>query len=107
MNVPFNRSPWLASLFLGLLPLPGLAHEGASLPYGSRMQAAIDENAGACFLFCVEMTPLRAWVLPDVEGDLRLPPLEDGRPARDPFDAQLVSSVRRTPDGFELRIDTR
>lgn len=80
--------------------------EDASLLDGSRMQAAIDENAGACFLTCVEMTPLRAF-LPELDGDLRLPPLEEGQPARDPFDAQLVGTVRRAPEGFELRLHTR
>ena len=81
--------------------------EGASSLDGSLMQAAIDENAGACFLSCVEMTPLRVFLLPDLEGDLRLPPLEEGQPARDPFDSQLISSIRRTRDGFEFRLHTR
>ena len=81
--------------------------DGASVLHGSRMQAAIDENAGVCFLWCVEMTPLRVFLLPELKGDLSLPPLEEGQPARDPFDAQLVSTVRRTRDGFELRLHTR
>ena len=81
--------------------------EGASLQHGSLMRAAIDENAGACFISCVEMTPLRLYMLPEMNADLRLPPLEDGQEARDPFDAQLISTVRRTPDGFELRLHTR
>ena len=80
--------------------------EGASLLDGSRMQAAIDENAGVCFLWCMEMTPLRVFLLPELEGDLRLPPPEDGQPARDPFDAQLIGTARRTRDGFELRLHT-
>lgn len=80
--------------------------EGASLLDGSQMQAAIDESAGACFLWCVEMTPVRAYLLPELE-DLRLPPLEEGQPARDPFDSQLISTVRRTPEGFELRLQAR
>jgi len=82
--------------------------EGASLLDGSRMQAVIDENAGACFLTCVEMTPLRVFLLPELEqGDLLLPPLEDGQPARDPFDAQLIATARRTREGFELQLYTR
>jgi len=88
--------------------LLALTHaENASLPYGSRLQAAIDENAGVCFLTCVEMTPLRAFLLPELKGDLSLPPLDDGQPARDPFDAQLIGTVRRTPNGFEFRLQTR
>ncbi len=79
--------------------------EDASLLDGSRMQAAIDENAGACFLMCVEMTPLRAFM--ELEGELNLPPLEAGQPARDPFDCQLISTARRTGDGFEFRLQTR
>jgi len=81
--------------------------EGASLPYGSRMQAAIDEQAGACFLWCVELTPLRAFLPDELRDGLHLPPLEEGRPVRDPFDAQLISTVRRTPEGFEFRVETR
>jgi hypothetical protein len=81
--------------------------DDASLLDGSRMQAAIDESAGACFLACVEMTPLRRFLLPKLEGDLLLPPLEEGQAGRDPFDAQLISTVRRTRDGFEFRLHTR
>lgn len=81
--------------------------DGASLLDGSRMQAALEGSAGACFLSCVEMTPLRAYLLPELEGDLRLPPLEEGQPARDPFDAQLLGTVRRTREGFDLRLETR
>jgi len=80
--------------------------EGAGLG-GSRMQAAIDENAGVCFLACAEMTPLRRYWLPELKGDMSLPPLEEGGPARDPFDSQLVSTVRRTSTGFEFRLQTR
>ena len=53
------------------------------------------------------MTPLRAFFLRDLDPELRLPPLEEGQPARDPFDAQFVSSIRRTAAGFELRLQTR
>ena len=87
-----------------LLALTGA--EGASLD-GSRMQAVIDENAGACYLTCIEMTPLRLYFLPEFNDDLRLPPLEEGQPVRDPFDAQLINAVRRTPAGFEMRMYTR
>ena len=80
---------------------------GGSLLDGSRMQAAIDENAGACFLTCVEMTPLRWLLLPEVEGEVRLDPLESGVAPRNPFDAQLVSVGRRTAEGFELSVRTR
>jgi hypothetical protein len=83
--------------------------EGASLAYGSPMQAAIDENANACFLMCMEMTPLRAFLLPEVSGDVRVQPQQEREASvtRDPFDSQLIGSVRRTPDGFELRLQTR
>ena len=53
------------------------------------------------------MTPLRAYFLRDLDPEWRLPPLEEGEPARDPFDAQFISSIRRTAGGFELRIETR
>jgi hypothetical protein len=53
------------------------------------------------------MTPLRRFLLPKLEGDLLLPPLEEGQAGRDPFDAQLISTVRRTRDGFEFRLHTR
>jgi hypothetical protein len=81
--------------------------EGASLLHGSRTRAALDENAGACFVWCVEMTPLRVFFLPELEGDLQLPPLEAGQPARDPFDTQLIGSARRAVGGFELELYTR
>ncbi len=81
--------------------------EGASLIDGSRMQAAIDENSGACFLACVEMAPLREYMFSGSAGDMRLPPLQEGQPARDPFDSQLVTSARRTKTGFTFRLLTR
>ena len=80
---------------------------GASLLDGSRMQAAIVENMDACFLMCVEMTPMRVFLLPEMQGDLSLPPLEEGQSARNPFDAQLIIAVRRTADGFDFRLHTR
>ena len=80
--------------------------DDASLEVGSLMQAAIDENAGACFLTCVEMTPLRHYWLPELEGEL-LPPLTDGQPARDPFDSQFIGTARRTADGFDFSVRTR
>ena len=52
------------------------------------------------------MTPLRVYGMPDVD-EQSLPPLEEGQPARDPFDTQLISSVRRVADGFEARLYTR
>lgn len=73
---------------------------------GSRMAAVLDENASACYVSCVEMTPLRRYFLPEW-NELRLPPLKEGEKARDPFDAQLVNAVRRTPGGFEMQISTR
>ena len=42
--------------------------EGASLLSGSPMAAVIDENAGACFLLCLELSPLRAF-LPAVDAE--------------------------------------
>ena len=57
-----------------------------------------------------DRTPARGWFafgISWVSSDLSLPALEDGQPARDPFDSQLVSSIRRTPDGFEFRLHTR
>lgn len=80
--------------------------DGASVAPGSLMQGTIDQHAGDCFLFNVEMTPLRAYWLPDLE-DTGLPPLADGQPIRDPFDSQFVASARRTADGFTFRIETR
>ena len=77
----------------------------ASLAAGSRMQAVVDENAGACAFSCVELTPLRRYVLP--ESNPGSSPPVDGQPARDPFDAQLISSARRTARGFEFRLETR
>lgn len=88
--------------------LKALLHvEGASLLTGSPMQGVIDENAGACFLWCVEMTPFRTFLLPELKGDVYLPALDDDGPARDPFDSQLIGSARRTQDGFEFRLHTR
>jgi len=81
--------------------------EGASLAGGSRMQAAIDENAGACYLSCVELTPLRARLLPGLAGGAPPDPAAGEEAARDPFDSQLVSSARRTKTGFDLRLYTR
>jgi len=75
--------------------LSGVA--SASAANGSRMQAAIEENSGACFLTCMELTPLRSIVMSAQTGELEV----------NPFDAQLVSFARRTPSGFELRIYTR
>ena len=80
---------------------------GASLTDGSQMQAVIDEHSGACFLACVEMTPLRRFALPKEAAELRLPPLEEGSPARDPFDSQLLLSAERTRDGFIMRLTAR
>jgi hypothetical protein len=81
--------------------------DGASLSVDSSVRAALDENAGVCFLACADMTPVRLYFLPDMEDDLRLPPLEEGQPARNPFDSQIISTARRTPDGFEFRVHTR
>jgi len=81
--------------------------EGASLLDGSRMQAVIDENAGACFLACVELTPFRKYMMPGSPREIRLESLQEGQPGRDPFDSQLVSSVRRTKTGFEFRLMTK
>lgn len=81
--------------------------EGASLLDGSPMQAAFDQNAGSCFFSCIEMTPMRRWMLPELSAELRLPPLEEGADPRDPFDSQLISSARRTAEGFEFRVHTR
>jgi len=89
----------------GLLALTRV--EGAGLDAASATRAALTENAGACYLFCAELSPLRAWVLPEWVGDLQLPPPQEGGAASDPFDSQLVGSARRTADGFELRVSTR
>lgn len=80
--------------------------DGASLVSGSAMAAEIDANAGACFLSCVELTPLRAMLPEELGPDFALPAQGD-LPARDPFDARLVASVRRTADGFEAWLRTR
>jgi hypothetical protein len=101
----FSVAPSRSVLERGLKALTRV--EGASVQHGSLMRAAIDESAGACFISCVEMTPLRIYMLPEMKGDLRLPPLEEGQDARDPFDSQLISTARRTPDGFEFRLHTR
>ena len=81
--------------------------DGASLLDGSSMHATIDANSGACFLVCIEMTPLRKFLMAGSPQDLLLPPLEDGSPARDPFDSMLVGSARRTRTGFEFSLATR
>jgi hypothetical protein len=81
--------------------------ENASVESSSLLGAAIGENQGACFLTYLEMTPLRRYWMEGSDTEVLLPPLEEGQPARDPFDAQLIGSVRRTGAGFELRVQTR
>ncbi|MEM1449402.1 MAG: hypothetical protein AAGI22_09820 [Planctomycetota bacterium] len=89
-----------------------LREEGASVPYGSRMQALLDECAGASFVGALELGPVRRYALPDAADGPLLPALaEDGsaevRSGRDPFDAMLVGVMRRTPGGFSMRLGTR
>ena len=64
-------------------------------------------NTGVCWLTCAEMTPLRMYFLPEVNDDPMLPPLQEGDAPRNPFDSLLVSTARRTADGFEFRLMTR
>ena len=79
----------------------------SGLPFGSILQGALDENRGACFFAAVEMRPMRVFMLPESGDDLSLPPLVEGDPARDPFDAHLVTTARRTADGFDFHLYTR
>ncbi len=72
--------------------------EGAGLTDGSELQAAFDENAGACAFVYTELSKLRAleflqgWQVPE---------------ENDPFESRLIFAARRTPDGFDVRLYTR
>jgi len=77
----------------------------ASLSNGGRMQAVLDEHAGACFVGCLELTPLKRFL--PLDEELRLPPVNEGEPPRDPFAAQLIGIVRRTPAGLDFELKTR
>ena len=73
--------------------------EDAALPWGSELQGALDENAGAFAFAYAELTYLRGLWLSE---EVRPVGLE-----RDPFDSQIVFNARRTVGGFEGRIYSR
>ncbi len=79
----------------------------ASLATGSRMRAAVEANASACWLVLAQLTQLRAFALPDMDPGMRLAPLEEGGDPIDPFDALLVMSAERTAEGFRFVAGTR
>ena len=94
---------------LGLLDTLGaLQGDAQSSAGGSRLDAAIAERRGATFFTCIELTRLRDLMrrygeLPDDYAALW--PSSADEP--DPFAAQLVGSMRRVPEGFEILVTTR
>ena len=73
--------------------------EGAGLEWGSGLQAALDQNAGACAFAFAELSHLRALA----DWDEQIPSFEKD----DPFDSEIVFAAERVADGFEARLYAR
>ncbi len=86
-------SPSRDILVRGIQAMSGV--EGAGLGYGSKLQAAFDENAGSCAFGYTEFQRLYQLTLARAGK-----PLVEQSPLRD---AELIMSARRTAAGFDLR----
>jgi len=95
----FVGAPARATLVRAMHALSGA--DGTSLVDGSPMQAAIDENAGATFLTVVDLSSYRDLVIGAHRSS------EAVESTVNPFDSQLIGSVRPVPDGFEFKLVTQ
>ncbi len=80
---------------------------GANLLDGSDMHGAIEANRGCCYFGCLRLADVEAIALHHMRGRFVLPPAEGAEAGRSPFDSLLISTVRRTPDGFHFALRTQ
>ena len=74
---------------------------------GSEFRAALDQNQGCCALAIHDLAGMEAVANERMDGSFTLPPEEGEETGRNPFDALVVFSVRRTPEGFRFELHTQ